>query len=172
MRSIDYPRLYKWSASHSGLTAAMRSLYVPMVVLVAVSYAAHVALSTYLGSLTRGLILVAVGACPFVIVSILRRIVNAPRPYELYDLGEAGLDIPRHKRGCSFPSRHTFSAFLIGTILLPDVPLLGAAVLLVGVCLAASRVLLGIHFIRDVVSGAVIGAASGAVGAICVYFFC
>ena len=172
MRRIDYPKLYKWSASRPKLTRAMRGLYVPMVVLVAASYALHVVLALWLGSLTVGLTLLAVSGCPFVAVSLLRYLIDAPRPYEVYDLSGLGLEVPRHKSGRSFPSRHTFSAFLIGTLLLPGVPSLGAVVLLVGICLATSRVLLGIHFIRDVVSGAVIGVIAGVLGALCIRLFC
>ena len=43
-------------------------------------------------------------------------------------------------------------------------PAVGYALLLVGVVLAASRFLLGVHFISDVVSGAVFGIFAGAVG--------
>ena len=43
----------------------------------------------------------------FVVVSVFRRIYNAPRPYEKMDITPL---IAKDKQGQSFPSRHVFSA--------------------------------------------------------------
>ena len=100
---------------------------------------------------------------PFIIVTLIRRFINAPRPYELYDFYDKA---PKKKSGSSFPSRHAFSVFVIGTVLTFAYPPLGAVLLFLGVVLATSRVLCGIHFVRDVVTGALLGVISGAVGVI------
>lgn len=100
-------------------------------------------------------------AVPFVTVSVFRRLTDAPRPYEVLDIFPAA---PKKKKGKSFPSRHVFSAFLIGTVALPTVPIFAAILLPLAVALAVCRVLLGIHFVRDVVAGAVLGIVSGGVG--------
>lgn len=67
--------------------------------------------------------------------------------------------------GKSFPSRHTFSAFAIAASwFVASVPV--AVVLLVAAgVLAVCRVLGGVHFPRDVVAGALIGSATGALAA-------
>ena len=70
----------------------------------------------------------------------------------------------RSKLGRSFPSRHVFSAFLIGTLWGMYSPPVCALVILLGVILAVERVLLGIHFIKDVICGAIIGVLSGFIG--------
>ena len=102
-------------------------------------------------------------AIPFVIVTVARKMINAPRPYELYDFYEKK---PKDKAGQSFPSRHVFSAFVIATLsALVSLPL-AIALAVLGISLAVSRVLLGMHFIRDVVAGALIGAVSGVLGLI------
>ena len=98
---------------------------------------------------------------PFVAVSILRRVINAPRPYEVYDFYA---EPPKKKRGHSFPSRHAHSVFAIGTALCFADPLLGAVLLAFGVLLCTARVLLGIHFIRDVLAGALTGTVSTLLG--------
>ncbi|MBQ8719987.1 MAG: phosphatase PAP2 family protein [Clostridia bacterium] len=99
---------------------------------------------------------------PFAIVSVFRRIVDVPRPYEVYSL--FGEDLPKDKKGRSFPSRHTFSAFVIGTLLAFTSLSLGIALLIFALAMAIARVLLGVHFVRDVVAGGAIGIASAVIG--------
>jgi membrane-associated phospholipid phosphatase len=100
-------------------------------------------------------------AIPFVIVSVARLLINAPRPYELYDFYEKR---PKDKSGQSFPSRHVFSAFLVATVAYSvSIPLM-IVNLVLGVAIAVSRVLLGMHFIKDVACGFLIGIVSGVVG--------
>ena len=100
---------------------------------------------------------------PYIIVTVMRRLIKAPRPYELYDFYKAP---PKNKQGQSFPSRHVFSAFVIAMLSCIVSTWLSLALLALGICLAVSRVLLGIHFIRDVVAGALIGIISGIFGII------
>ena len=100
-------------------------------------------------------------AIPFVIVSLVRYFVNAPRPYEIY---EFYVSKPKSKQGQSFPSRHAFSAFAIGTLCMLVNPVVGAITLLFGAVMCFCRVALGIHFIRDVLCGAIIGAVSSIIG--------
>ena len=105
-------------------------------------------------------------ALPYVLVSFLRRIINAPRPYELYDFYEVA---PKAKKGRSFPSRHVFSAFVIAVFAYAISPWLSAALLILGTMLSAVRVLLGIHFIRDVAAGALIGIISAILGLVILF---
>lgn len=100
-------------------------------------------------------------AVPFVIVTVLRKLINAPRPYELYDFY---IEKPKDKKGQSFPSRHVFSAFVIATLAWELSPILSLILMLVGAVLAVSRVLLGLHFVRDVLAGCLIGVVSGIIG--------
>lgn len=98
---------------------------------------------------------------PYIIVSVMRRLIKAPRPYELYAFYQKP---PKSKQGQSFPSRHVFSAFVIATLSYTVSVWMLVALSVLGMCLAASRVLLGIHFVRDVVAGALIGVISGIFG--------
>ena len=98
---------------------------------------------------------------PFVALTVMRLVINAPRPYELLEFYEKK---PKNKSGRSFPSRHVFSVFVIGTVMIPTSAFLGAALLVLGAALGAMRVLLGVHFIRDVVAGALVGVLSGVIG--------
>ncbi len=114
-------------------------------------------------SLTAAAAYLASLGLPFVLVSVIRLLIDAKRPYQLYDFYDTK---PKSKSGSSFPSRHAFSAFAIGTLALFSHTALGIALLSLGVLMCACRVLLGMHFIRDVACGAVIGAVSSVIGAL------
>ena len=123
--------------------------------------------SSYIREPWLALRICVAAAVPFAVVTVLRRLIDAPRPYELYSFYE---NAPKKKQGSSFPSRHVFSSFIIATLSYILSPWLMAAVALVGVALSVSRVLLGIHFVRDVVAGALIGITSGLIGLVLIVF--
>ena len=100
-------------------------------------------------------------AVPFILLTLVRRVVRAKRPYEIYAFYK---EKPRGKRGDSFPSRHVFSAFLIATLFYSFSLLASILLAVAGVFLALSRVLLGIHFPRDVIAGGTVGIISGVLG--------
>jgi len=61
----------------------------------------------------------------------------------------------------SFPSGHAMSAFAIATPLCFFYPELQAALIALSVSIAMSRVILGMHFVSDVVVGSLMGAGLG-----------
>ena len=69
--------------------------------------------------------------------------------------------IEKNKKGESMPSRHVFSAFIIGMAFLyiGEIPL-G----IIGLIIAIVRVISGVHFPKDVIVGALVGILCGAVG--------
>ena len=123
-----------------------------------------VAVLVYSGQNLFALNLSLVTAIPFLVVSLLRVLIDSPRPYEVFDIPELKEMRKRRKRGKSFPSRHVFSAFLVGTLWLYFNTLYGIASIILGLFIAIERVILGIHFPRDVIVGAAIGALSGVIG--------
>ena len=94
----------------------------------------------------------------FVLLTLFRKYLNAQRPYEKFGFTPL---IKKETRGCSFPSRHTFSAAIIGMSLLKVYPLWGGIVLGLAAVLAALRVILGVHFIKDTAAGLLIGIVLG-----------
>ena len=97
----------------------------------------------------------------FVIVTVLRHFINAPRPYELRSFYKVS---PRTKEGKSFPSRHAYSAFVIATLAWIWHPAISLSTLALALVVCIARVLVGIHFIRDVVCGALLGILAGVLG--------
>ena len=162
IKSAELPAAYRWVYSHTALCAFLKGADIASVILVAVAYAAGLAYALVCSPLLFAELL-ALTFVPFVCVSLIRKKINAPRPYELYDFAAVGLPSPGKKSGSSFPSRHVFSAFLIGSLFCFFCPAVGAAVLALGALLALCRAVLGVHFVRDVVSGALLGAVLGVV---------
>lgn len=97
----------------------------------------------------------------FVLLSLVRRLINAPRPYEALDIDPL---IHKDTHGKSLPSRHVFSMFVIAMTFLWLLPPLGILLLICGVVLAAVRVIGGVHYPRDVIVGAAVGVLAGVVG--------
>jgi len=112
-------------------------------------------------SWTKALKLALICGVPFCVISLLRKGLNWPRPYEVYRIDPL---IDKDTKGESFPSRHVFSIFVIGTSFLYLYPVLGICLLLMGCVLAAVRVLTGVHFTRDVLAGAALGIFSAVIG--------
>lgn len=94
----------------------------------------------------------------FILVSIGRHYLNAPRPYEQWAITPI---IIREKSGNSMPSRHVFSATIIAMCLFHLNLSLGIIALFLAFLLAIVRVLGGVHYPRDVVVGFMIGLLAG-----------
>lgn len=160
-----YEQRYKqWAAPLRGRPGVVQVLNIVNRGIVIVFYVAYALLLGWacVSDPWRLVPLVGVTAVGFVAVSFFRRRFNAPRPYECCAIAPL---IARDGAGKSFPSRHTFSAFAIAVSwFAASVPV--AVVLLVAAgVLAVCRVLGGVHFPRDVVAGAFIGSATGALAA-------
>jgi undecaprenyl-diphosphatase len=61
----------------------------------------------------------------------------------------------------SFPSGHTMTAFAIALVISYFYPGLEGALYFLAISIAISRVVLGMHFLSDVLAGAVLGSALG-----------
>ena len=130
-------------------------------------FAAVLGVAVYNKSYVDSVIIAVTALVGYLAVTLIRRLIDAPRPYELYGFYEIK---PKDKRGRSFPSRHAYSAFCIATLGFTLGSILAPIMLVLALALSVCRVLTGIHFIRDVAAGALIGAVSGAIG-ICILSF-
>lgn len=93
-------------------------------------------------------IYVFVPASGFVILSLLRKKINAPRPYEEWTIKPL---LDRDSPGQSMPSRHVFSATIISMACFHASLSLGIILLVLSALLGLVRVLGGVHYPKDVV---------------------
>ncbi len=123
-------------------------------------YAAYPALLLVLALLRDARIwkAVLIPAAVFVVVTVIRKAIDAPRPYEALDIQPL---IPKNKKGESFPSRHVASAFVLAEAFWYINPFLGLLVGIMALLIAVIRPLAGIHFPRDVAAGALLSLALG-----------
>ena len=91
----------------------------------------------------------------------LKPLTGRPRPCQIEPHCWAKLLPPDQ---FSFPSGHTMTAFAVAVPLLLFYPTLAIGLLFCAISIAASRILLGMHFLSDVLAGAAIGGTLGYLG--------
>jgi undecaprenyl-diphosphatase len=126
-------------------------------------YVLILALPAFYGvsALRPAVVMALTGVVGVVLYSLLKQFFVRERPFIKHasiDLAAAPLD--RY----SFPSGHTLHAVSFAWQLSAHFPELGWLVLPFAALVAASRVVLGLHYPSDVVAGAAIGAALAELG--------
>lgn len=104
---------------------------------------------------------VLVPAAVFWLGTSLRARLNRPRPYE--QPGFVPL-VPREGSGCAFPSRHALSAAVLAAVWLRICPAVGVGMTVVALLICLLRVVAGVHYVRDVAAGALLGFGLGIFG--------
>lgn len=99
-----------------------------------------------------------VPASGFVILSLIRKKINHPRPYETWGISPL---LEKDSSGQSMPSRHVFSATIISMACLYASPPVGLVCLLFSALLGLVRVLGGVHYPKDVLVGYACGLVWG-----------
>ncbi len=142
-----YPILTGWLRGHPFLLTCFKILYYGLPVLMMVLYVTfviHTARSKGIKTLKKTLL---VPAAAFILVSLFRKIYNKKRPYERYDFEPL---IDKSKKGRSMPSRHTFSAGIITVTIGHFYPLLAPFLWMITGMIALTRLIAGVHYVRDV----------------------
>ena len=103
-------------------------------------------------------------ASGFVILSFLRKKINAPRPYEVWEIVPL---LDRDSPGQSMPSRHVFSATIISMACLHASLTMGMICLTLSALLGLVRVLGGVHFPKDVLVGYICALVWGVIFFLC-----
>lgn len=160
MKKDFYRKLHDLVMEHSRLH---RLVVWGVKILPGIVYASYPLLVVYLAvcrreDLLRGILVPAVG---FLLVTWLRAWINAPRPYEAMDIPAI---TPKDTKGKSFPSRHAACGAVIAVTAIYTAPVLGWSLFAVSLLIAVSRVLAGVHYIKDVMAGWLLGAGIGLLG--------
>jgi undecaprenyl-diphosphatase len=92
------------------------------------------------------------------VFKLLKALSRRPRPCHLEPHCWAKILPPDQ---FSFPSGHTMTAFSIALVVSFFYPALEGPLYFLAVSIAVSRVVLGMHFLSDVLAGAVLGSALG-----------
>jgi len=130
----------------------------------AIWYALMLALPFIYGErgIKASLVMLATGAVGLVVYKFLKRTFVRERPFIRHaGISLAGAPLDRY----SFPSGHTLHAVAFTWQACAAFPELGFVLIPLALSIAASRVVLGLHYPTDVLVGALLGAASGALGA-------
>jgi undecaprenyl-diphosphatase len=108
------------------------------------------------------LIMLTTGAAGLAVYKVLKRIFVRERPFIRHaGISLAGAPLDRY----SFPSGHTLHAVAFTWQACAAFPELSLVLIPLALSVTASRVVLGLHYPTDVLVGALLGAASGAIGA-------
>jgi membrane-associated phospholipid phosphatase len=160
MTKERYEKIASWFSARPLLLTLLKLLN---AVLPGVMYVAYPLLLVYLAWTRDGRFLrtVLVPAAVFVLVTLLRKLLDFPRPYEKLAITPV---LKREGAGQSFPSRHAASAAVIAAafwyIWMPA----GLVMSLIAVLIAVIRPLGGIHFPRDTAAGVLFGLAVAIAG--------
>ena len=159
LNEITYAKIRKWFMKKKCRYEVFLFFYrvLPLFVI-----AAYSALIIFLLSEhdIRVIKVTVIPATLFLIVSILRKIIDRPRPYAVLNIEPL---VKRDKMGESFPSRHVLSVSIIAMAFLYINIWYGICMSVIAVMIAFTRVLSGVHFIRDVVWAAVISYVAGGI---------
>lgn len=113
----------------------------------------------FFGGASRGLALASAGAAAFFAVllfAVLKRAIGRPRPHLPHAWAAiAAPDV------FSFPSGHSLTAFAIAAALGCSYPELRLILVAAAAGVACSRVLLGLHYVTDVLAGSAVGYLIG-----------
>ena len=92
------------------------------------------------------------------VFKMLKRLSRRPRPCQLQPHCWATILPPDQ---FSFPSGHTMTAFSIAIVVSYFYPTLEGPLYFLALSIALSRIVLGMHFLSDVLAGALLGSALG-----------
>ncbi len=154
-----YQNISSRLTSHPPLLFLLRSFNRLMTVTIPLVYLALL-VTTYLqlGLSQQVGIYLFIPASGFVILSLFRKKINHPRPYETWDIRPL---LDKDSSGQSMPSRHVFSATIISMAYFHAWTLIGMILLICSGVLALVRVLGGVHYPKDVLVGYVCGLLWG-----------
>jgi len=151
---FSYSKISEQIKNNNGLVTALNVLDKAITYITVILFVSYLVYGAFLIPEDGGTLLyrsILIPGVSFLVVSIFRKILSAPRPYEVYGFVPA---IKKDTKGKSFPSRHVFSIFMVAITYLQTSVWMAILITVMGIGLAVIRVVGGVHFIKDVVVGA------------------
>lgn len=161
MTEERYAKLHQYFSTHKGMTKALNIVCGGLTLAVYVFFVALLVILVVKKEYKMAYEIVLVCSVGLVGCTVLRKVINNPRPYDLYPYPPT---IKRNKKGCSFPSRHVFSIAIIAVAAMRFNSVCGIVLVGLTVILAVTRVLGGVHFVKDVFAGAGLAFLWGIIG--------
>lgn len=153
-----YLKITKPFKKHAVLLKILKILYYTIPIITALTYF-YIILTTYIsGNLHECIKTILIPFVTFVAVTIFRKIVNSERPYTRDNITPL---ISRDKGGESFPSRHTASLGIIAMAGLYYNIWLGIILWCMTIIQGIVRIICGVHYPEDIISGIIISLLSG-----------
>lgn len=157
MNRNKYERITSFFKNNKAANTALKIIYKYLPLLIFILYPIGIVWVFFKQSeIFFQFVLVPLGV--FLMVTALRKLINEQRPYERYGIEPV---FAKNTKGKSMPSRHTASAFIISMAMLRINLYLGIGFLAVSFVIMFSRVLAGVHYIRDVFVGMTISIVIG-----------
>ena len=160
-----YKKLYTWFQQNDKALKLFVILYHFLPVITALFYMDLIFLVIRNAGTEMIAKVILVPLITFILVSVLRKCIDSPRPYTKYNITPL---IVKEKAGESMPSRHTVSITVIAMAWLYVYPPFGCVMLVLALVLAILRVIAGVHFFKDVVAGYCMAVVMGIIG----FFIC
>lgn len=161
MTEERYAKLHNYFEGHKGMAKALNFMCIGLTVAVYIFFITMLVIFIVRREYRVAYEVVLVCAVGFAGCTVLRKVIDSPRPYDLYPYPPT---ISRNKKGCSFPSRHVFSIAIIAVSAMRLNTTCGVVMVFLTIILAATRVIGGVHFVKDVFAGAGIAYLWGIIG--------
>lgn len=154
----SYQKISEYFLKNPKMLKALEFVYKIFPLISAAAYLLMLILTLIIRGVAPFFRMILAPAAAFLTVTVFRKVCNAPRPYEALEITPL---FKRDGEGESFPSRHCASAFVISTVAFYLSVWVGIALTAVSLCIAVSRVLSGVHFVRDAAVGSALGILFG-----------
>lgn len=161
MTEKNYKKICEWFNKDKKRLDIFRRVYKILPYFIVGGYLLAILLELMEGQIERIIRVLIVPSISFLLCTVVRKIFNRKRPYEVLNITPI---IKKDKKGQSFPSRHMVSAGVIIVSSFYVSSIMGVVMLVVGLIIGIIRPIAGVHFIKDVVAGFLMGIVCGIVG--------
>lgn len=157
----SYEKIYEWFDADFRRKRALKIISDTLTAIIFSAYAGLIIPLAAAGAYLPAAVIVIVSSAAFAAATVIRRKINALRPYERS--GVKAL-VPKSTKGKSCPSRHSACAFIIAMAwIYLNLPI-GFIIFIIAAIIAALRPIMGVHYPLDVIFGALLSVVIGAVG--------